>query len=80
MLTGHRPYKGTTAIELMESHVNEPRPALPLTLGQNEPLLNLMMTKNRDERLADASALMAWLVREGDRLSDAPQEPLLAHA
>jgi eukaryotic-like serine/threonine-protein kinase len=80
MLTGHRPYKGTTAIELMESHVNEPRPALPQTLAQYEPLLNLMMTKNRDTRLADASELMAWLLREGDRLNDVPLELALAHA
>jgi DNA-binding response OmpR family regulator len=80
MLTARRPYQGTTAMELMESHVDEPRPALPRTLERYEALLSLLMAKNRDERFADATALLAYLSQQNVEHSDAPQEPNLAHA
>ena len=80
MLTGRRPYQATTAIELMEAHVDEQRPALPKTLERYETMLNLLMTKNRDERIGDASALLAYLSQQADDPAEAPQEPNLAHA
>ncbi len=80
MLTGRRPYHATTAIELMEAHVDGQRPALPKTLERYEPLLNLLMVKNRDERISDASALLAYLSQQDDDHSEIVQEPKLAQA
>jgi serine/threonine-protein kinase PpkA len=61
MLTGRRPFVGTSAIELMDSHVKGQRPELPSGLAAYEPLLDAMMATNREQRLADASALLELL-------------------
>jgi serine/threonine protein kinase len=80
MLTGRRPFQAPTAIELMEAHVDVERPVLPKTLERYETMLNLLMTKNRDERIGDASALLGYLSQQGDDPSEALQEPNLAQA
>jgi DNA-binding NarL/FixJ family response regulator len=80
MLTGRRPFHGTSVIDLMDAHVNSARPKLPLTLARFEPLLELMMAKNRDERLADAAALLGQLSRYSDTPAEVPQELALAQA
>jgi CheY-like chemotaxis protein len=62
MLTSRRPFVGTSAIELMESHVKGQRPALPTELSQYEPLVAAMMATAREERVADAGALLQLLL------------------
>ncbi len=58
MLSGRKPYVGTTAIELMEQHVAGRRTALPPELSQYETLLTPLMAAERDERFPDASVLL----------------------
>jgi serine/threonine-protein kinase PpkA len=72
MLTGRRPYNGTTAMELMDGHVHGQRPSLPQALAVFEPLLNVMMAKLPADRPADASALLALLLHFHDEASDVP--------
>jgi len=61
MLSGTRPYLGTTAVEVMQQHVNGPRPALPVNCASLEPLLDRMMARDRDERFATAVEVGAAL-------------------
>jgi serine/threonine-protein kinase PpkA len=61
MLTGNKPYLGSTAVEVMQQHVNGPRPALPASCAALEPLLDRMMARDRNQRFADAAALGAAL-------------------
>jgi eukaryotic-like serine/threonine-protein kinase len=61
MLTGNRPYLGTTAVEVMQQHVNGPRPPLPAACASLEPLLDRLMARDRTERFADAAEVRAAL-------------------
>jgi eukaryotic-like serine/threonine-protein kinase len=61
MLTGRKPYLGATAVEVMQQHVQGPRPALPSACAALEPLLERLMARNRDERFADAQDAEAAL-------------------
>jgi len=61
MLTGRKPYTGTTAIELMERHVDGIRPPLPSELEHLEPLLQSLMTIEREDRVPNAGALLELL-------------------
>jgi serine/threonine-protein kinase PpkA len=61
MLTGHKPYHGSTAIELMQQHVSGQRPALPPALAAYEGMLGRLMARNREERVADAATVVAGL-------------------
>jgi serine/threonine-protein kinase PpkA len=61
MLTGNKPYLGSTAVEVMQQHVNGRRPPLPAACAHLEPLLDRMMARDRDGRFADAAALHAAL-------------------
>jgi serine/threonine protein kinase len=57
MLTGNKPYLGSTAVEVMQQHVNGTRPALPPTCASLEPLLDRIMARDRSERFASATEL-----------------------
>jgi serine/threonine-protein kinase PpkA len=61
MLTGRKPYTGATAIELMERHVEGERPPLSAELAHFEPLLQAMMTLEREDRVPNAGALLELL-------------------
>jgi serine/threonine-protein kinase PpkA len=61
MLTGRKPYTGTTALELMDRHVSGDRPALPAEMSHFEPLLQTMMAIEREDRVANAGALLEQL-------------------
>jgi hypothetical protein len=58
MLTGEKPYEGDSAIKVIMKHIQSPVPTLPPELDQFQPLLNRMMAKNRDQRVADAEELV----------------------
>jgi serine/threonine protein kinase len=62
MLTGARPYLGTTAVDVMQQHVNGRRPALPPSCAGLEPLLDRMMARDRTERFASAAEVRAALI------------------
>jgi serine/threonine-protein kinase PpkA len=58
MLTGEKPYEGDSAIKVIMKHIQSPVPQLPPELDQFQPLLNRLMCKNRDQRIADAGQLL----------------------
>jgi serine/threonine protein kinase len=58
MLTGEKPYEGDSAIKVIMKHIQSPIPQLPPELNQFQPLLNKLMAKNRDQRIADAGQLV----------------------
>ncbi len=58
MLTGEKPYEGDSAIKVIMKHIQSPVPTLPPQLDQFQPLLNKMMAKNREQRVATAEELV----------------------
>ncbi|MFI4914569.1 MAG: protein kinase [Steroidobacterales bacterium] len=63
MLSGRRPYSGSTAVEVMHQHVHGPRPPLPPDLACFEPLLEGLMARAREQRYADAATAQAALMQ-----------------
>ena len=59
MLTGQKPYTGSTALDVLQQHVSAPLPQLPQTLERYQPLLGKLLAKQRNERLAGASEIIA---------------------
>ncbi len=57
MLSGNKPYLGNSAVDVMQQHVNGPRPPLPAACAALEPLIDRMMARDRGQRFADAVAL-----------------------
>jgi eukaryotic-like serine/threonine-protein kinase len=58
MLTGRKPFSGTSAIEVLQEHVNTPVPHLPETFAHHQALLTRMLAKARDERFASAEEVI----------------------
>jgi len=59
MLTGTKPYRGKSAVEIIFKHLNEPIPQLPEELARYQPLLEKMTAKDPDERFSGATEMMA---------------------
>ncbi|HLK71670.1 MAG TPA: serine/threonine-protein kinase, partial [Steroidobacteraceae bacterium] len=59
LLTGQKPYIGTTAMEVLQQHVSAPVPVLPLDLARYEPFLTRLLAKSRGERFASADEVVA---------------------
>jgi serine/threonine protein kinase len=76
MLSGHKPFHGLTAMELMHKHVTGERPPLPAGLEHFEPVLVRLMARERTDRYASASDALAAL----DALAASPGEPPAAAA
>ncbi len=55
MLTGRRPFIGSSAMDVLQQHVNSRTPPLPSSLDHLEPFLNTLLAKSRDERFANAN-------------------------
>jgi DNA-binding response OmpR family regulator len=58
MLTGRKPFAGTSAIEVLQQHVNAPLPKLPERHAQHQPLIDRMLAKARDQRFASAEEVI----------------------
>jgi DNA-binding NarL/FixJ family response regulator len=58
MLTGKKPFAGSSAIEVLQQHVNAPVPELPSRYAHYQPMLNRMLAKSRDERYASAEEVI----------------------
>jgi DNA-binding response OmpR family regulator/predicted Ser/Thr protein kinase len=58
MLTGRKPFAGTSAIEVLQQHVNAPLPRLPERHGQHQPLIDRLLAKSREERFASAEEVI----------------------
>jgi serine/threonine-protein kinase PpkA len=63
MLVGQKPYLGATAVEVLQQHVSAAVPTLPEELARHQSLLDGLMAKSRDERIASADDLLACLAQ-----------------
>jgi DNA-binding NarL/FixJ family response regulator len=61
MLTGHRPYIGKSAMEIMEQHAASSVPRLPSHVGLQQALVDRLMAKELSHRYASADELLADL-------------------
>ncbi|HUN27709.1 MAG TPA: protein kinase [Steroidobacteraceae bacterium] len=58
MLTGRKPYTGTSALDVLQQHVNAPMPRLPKPLEHLQSLLDGLLAKTPGERLASATQVV----------------------
>ena len=58
MLTGRRPFTGSSAMDVLQQHVHSPTPPLPQSASHLEPLLATLLAKSRDERFAKAQEVV----------------------
>ena len=61
MLTGHRPYIGKSAMEIMEQHATSSVPRLPSHVALQQALVDRLMAKDLSHRYASADELLADL-------------------
>ncbi len=58
LLTGKKPYRASNTQALLYQHVNLAIPDLPAQFSHLQPLVNVMMAKNPDDRIANAGMLI----------------------
>ena len=61
LLTGEKPYKGSTAMGIIYKHARAPIPLLPPRLSKYQALLNMMLAKLPEDRLQSAAEIDEWL-------------------
>jgi serine/threonine-protein kinase PpkA len=61
MLTGYRPFTGSTAVEVLQKHLDAPLPVLPAELAQHQPLIIGLLAKEPSERYSSADDLLRAL-------------------
>jgi len=61
MLAGKKPYLGASAIDVLQQHVMAPVPELPVHHLFYQPLLERLMSKSREQRIANCDDLLAAL-------------------
>jgi serine/threonine protein kinase len=71
MLTAEKPFAADTAAAILDQHCNAPVPRLPASLAPYQPLLDRLLAKNRDQRLATAREVIETI----EHLPSAPLEP-----
>lgn len=58
LLTGSVPYKSETPVGLIYLHTQGPIPTLPEELNKYQPLIDVMMAKEKEARLKDGASLI----------------------
>ncbi len=58
MLAGKKPYLGASAIDVLQQHVMAPVPELPVHHLAYQPLLERLMSKSRENRIASCDELL----------------------
>lgn len=61
MLVGEKPYKGETQIEMIANSIQEPIPVLPAELKPLQTLMDHMLAKDPDERIADGRMISRYI-------------------
>jgi tRNA A-37 threonylcarbamoyl transferase component Bud32/DNA-binding NarL/FixJ family response regulator len=61
MLAGKKPYLGASAIDVLQQHVMAPVPELPVHHLAYQPLLERLMSKSREQRIASCDELLSAL-------------------
>jgi serine/threonine-protein kinase PpkA len=67
MLTGRKPYTANTLAGLIEAHLRQPIPRLPVGHAGLQPLLDGLLAKDPDDRFQDAGELLTgieWIAAE----------------
>lgn len=62
MLTGTQPYTGESAIQLIYKHIHDEIPLLPARARMYQPIIDALMAKDRDARIASAADVSAMLL------------------
>lgn len=63
MLTGTRPFRGSSVIAILQSHRNDPIPVLPEALGRFQRLIDALLAKEPENRFPTAAAALGELAR-----------------
>jgi serine/threonine protein kinase len=63
MLTGQRPFRGSTIIAIIESHRNDPIPVLPPELRRFQRMIDALLAKDPRDRFPSAVTAIAELAR-----------------
>jgi serine/threonine-protein kinase PpkA len=63
MLTGQRPFRGSTIIAIIQSHRNDPIPVLPAELSRFQRILDALLAKDPRDRFPSAVTAIAELAR-----------------
>jgi DNA-binding response OmpR family regulator/tRNA A-37 threonylcarbamoyl transferase component Bud32 len=61
MLTQRRPFTATTPIALVNKHIREPVPRLPVGMERYQELIDRLMAKRAEERFVNAQQLLDFL-------------------
>ncbi len=69
MLAGKKPYLGASAIDVLQQHVMAPVPELPVQHLGYQPLLERLMSKSRDQRIASCDELLGALEQMSHSMS-----------
>jgi hypothetical protein len=75
MLCGHRPFDGETIVELLSQHHVAPVPRLPLGMQRFQSLLDAMMHKDPQQRMANAACVIQTLDQIESRPEPIPVQP-----
>ncbi len=70
MLAGKKPYLGASAIDVLQQHVMAPVPELPVHQLAYQPLLERLMSKSREQRIASCDELLAALEQMSHAMTD----------
>jgi tRNA A-37 threonylcarbamoyl transferase component Bud32/DNA-binding NarL/FixJ family response regulator len=70
MLAGKKPYLGASAIDVLQQHVMAPVPELPVYHLVYQPLLERLMSKSREQRIASCDELLSALEQMSHAMSD----------
>lgn len=60
MLTGSKPYEGSTAMAVILKHAREPVPQLPDELARYQPAIDRMLAKRPGHRFQSVQDLLEW--------------------
>jgi serine/threonine-protein kinase PpkA len=63
MLTGQRPFRGSTVISIIQAHRNDPIPTLPPELSNFQRLIDALLAKDPRDRFPSAVTAIAELAR-----------------
>ena len=75
MLAGKKPYLGASAIDVLQQHVMAPVPELPVHHLIYQPLLERLMSKSREQRIASCDELLSALEKMARSLGEGLIDP-----
>jgi tRNA A-37 threonylcarbamoyl transferase component Bud32/DNA-binding response OmpR family regulator len=75
MLAGKKPYLGASAIDVLQQHVMAPVPELPVHHLFYQPLLERLMAKSREQRIATCDELLNALDQMTQSANDSVIDP-----